>query len=446
MVDLISLTIGLGVGGVAAVGASYLAWRLGKSASKEAEAQLQQQLVDTRARMEERERSLEAQRRLVEADQERLSKEFANLSVRALDENAAKFLRLAAEALAPVKDQLKTQMDGQLGEHRESISGVVKPLETALKEMEGLVHALENARKQEYGGLDKHLQVLMTSTEALRRETNGLSGALRNSQAKGRWGEVALQNVVSLSGMTEHCDFDTQVSLSGMDDRVRPDMVVRLPGSRYIPVDSKLSSSAYLRAVEAPDDKSRDTALEDHAAQVRARVKELSAKDYSEKLRQLGSVPEFVVMFVPGDNLFAAALSKDPKLFDYATEQHVMLASPTVLLPLLRVVELVWRQEKVAENLRRIPEQARELYDRLAKMTEYIQKLGGALDTAVGSYNSFLGSYVSRVMVSARGFKSLGVEGVKPLPESVDPLGTPVRRLETTSLPEVSSGSSPGSS
>jgi DNA recombination protein RmuC len=451
MVDLVSLAIGLGIGtGVAAV-VGALAWRLGRSseAAREASsrdqaaAQLAAQLAYTQGQLLERQRAAELQHKQFEAflaDEARLAQVLEGFSARALDENTRKLLSLAAQTLSPVGIQLKTELDGQLGKQQESISGVVKPLEAALKEMQELVRAIETARNQAYGGLDKQLQLLMSNTDALRRETSSLSGALRNSQAKGRWGEVALKNLVELAGLTEHCDFDTQVSLGGMDERVRPDMVVRLPSGRVVPVDSKVSSAAFIRAVETTDDKDRESALDEHAASVMTRIKELSAKEYSEKLRELGNVPEFVVMFIPGDNLFAAALSKDPSLFDEAVKHDIMLASPTVLLPLLRVVEMGWRQERYLKNVEEVQDHARELHDRLAIMTGHMQKLGSSLGGAVGSYNSLIGSYEARVMVQARKFKELGVEGTKPLPETLAPVETPVRRLAESPPEDESTG------
>jgi DNA recombination protein RmuC len=439
MLDATSLEIGLGIGAVVAASVGFLAWRLGRSSSGAWEGSLRADLARAQAQLEERQKASDlqqAQFMAFQADEVRLAKEFEGLSARALDENTRKFLSLAAQSLTPVGVQLKTQIDGQLGKHQESISGVVKPLETALKEMQELVRAVENARSTAYGSLDKQLEMLMSNTDSLRRETSSLSGALRNSQAKGHWGEVALKNLVELAGMTEHCDFDTQVSLGGMDERVRPDMVVKLPSNRVIPVDSKVSSAAFIRAIEATDDKARETALEEHADSVLARIKELSAKEYSDKLHELGRVPEFVIMFIPGDNLFAAALSKDPTLFEEAVKRNIMLASPTVLLPLLRVVEIGWRQERFLENIDLIRDHARELHDRLVTMTGHMQKLGYSLDGSVDAYNSLIGSYETRVMVQARRFRALGVEGTKVLPEVLESVDTPVKRVTPSTVPE----------
>lgn len=429
MVDPVSLGIGLGIGAVVAVVIGLLSWRLGRYASSALVARLQSDAMTLRTQLDERERAWDLQRKQIEADEARLAREFENLGNRVLDESTRKFLEQASRTILPVASQLKVQLDGQLGTHKESISGVVKPLETALKEMRELVERIEAARKTDYGGLDKQLQLLATNTDALRKEASAISGALRNSQVKGSWGEVALRNLIEIAGMTEHCDFETQVSLGTIEERVRPDVVIKLPSGRVIPVDSKMSSAAYLRALEAPDDASREEALTEHASQVLARVRELTSKEYWEKLREIGQVPEFVVMFIPGDNLFAAALSKDPTLFERAAIGKVMLSSPTVLLPLLRVVELGWRQASLLKNVDEIRVQARELHDRLVTMTGHIQNVGSKLDGAVAAYNSFIGSYESRVLTKAREFKSLGVEGTKALPEAVHPIERSARKV-----------------
>lgn len=436
------MLIGLGVGGLIAAVVGTFAWRLGRSSGVMWDSSVRTELAAAKAQLDERQRSLDTLRgefNSFRADEVRLAKEFESLSARALDENTRKFLHLAAETLSPVGSQLKTQLDGQLGKHQESINGVVKPLEKALKDMQDLVHATEQVRGAALGGLDKQLQGLMGSTEALRQETNALATALRNPQTKGRWGEIALRQLVELSGMTEHSDFETQVSLGAVDERIRPDLIVRLPSKRVVPIDSKMSTADFLRALEARDDKERDAALDAHAVAVRARVKDLGSKEYSEKLSELGVTPEFVVMFIPGDNFFAAALARDPSLFEDAAKRHVMLASPTILLPLLRVVEIGWSQARLQENIDTVRDTARDLHDRLVTLTGHLLRMGSSLENSVGAYNALIGSYESRVMVQARKFRPLGVDGAKTLPDSVGPIDASVKRLSPPVPPEVSS-------
>lgn len=359
------------------------------------------------------------------------AQQFASVAQQALNQNSAHFLQL-----------VRTELDGQFGREREALTGAVAPLKDSLVQVQGLVRSIEEERNKAYGSLESNLKNLLSATASLQQETTTLSSTLRNPQARGRWGEVALRRLVELSGLTEHCDFDTQVTLDGIDERLRPDLVIRLPSGRVVPVDSKVSISAYLDAVEAKAPDERHASLKKHAAQVRARLNDLSGKEYAENLRGLGEAPEFAIMFIPGDDFLAAALAVDPDLFEDGAAKKVMLASPTILLPMLRVVEVGWRQERFLKNIEQLREEARVLYDRLAGLTEHLGVLGKKLDGAVKEYNAFVGSYDSRVIPQARKFESMGVQGSKSLPDVAQIEASP-REPKGSELPRVADSSKP---
>lgn len=335
-----------------------------------------------------------------------LSQQVAASAQQALNQSVGQFLQV-----------VRTELDGQFGREREAVSGAVTPLKESLIQVQGLVRSIEQDRNKAYGSLDSSLKNLMGATASLQKETTTLSSALRNPKVYGRWGEVALRRLVELGGMTEHCDFETQVSLSTIEERLRPDLVIHLPSGRVIPVDSKVSISAFLDAEKATSDEERQTLYEKHADLVRERVLDLASKDYAEKLRELGEAPEFTIMFIPGDNFLEAALTVDPELFEEGVSKNVILASPTMLLPLLRVVEIGWRQERFLKNIEQLRDEARVLYDRLAGLTDHLGALGKRLEGTVTEYNAFVGSYDSRVIPQARKFEAMGAQGSKSLPD-----------------------------
>lgn len=347
--------------------------------------------------------------------------QFAAFAQQALVQQSQQFAATAQQTLAQNTNyflqNIRAELEGQFGREREALTGAVLPLKNSLTEVQTLVRSVEEARNKAYGSLDSGLKNLVAATASLQHETTTLSSALRNPQTRGRWGEVALRRLVELAGMTEHCDFETQVSLSNLEDRLRPDLVVHLPSGRAIPVDSKVSISAYLEALEAGSEDEIQRLFEKHADQVRWRVKDLASKEYAEKLRILGATPEFTIMFIPGDDFLAAALKVDPDLFEESASKNVMLASPTTLLPLLRVVELGWRQERFFESVEHVRDEAKVLYDRLAGLTEHLGTLGKRLEAAVNEYNAFVGSYSSRVIPQARKFEEMGAQGTKIVPD-----------------------------
>ncbi len=293
----------------------------------------------------------------------------------------------------------------------------LQPFRESLDKVDLKIQELEKARTGAYAALHEQVRGLAETQSHLRAETGKLVTALRSPTVRGNWGEMQLRRVVEMAGMMERCDFASQTTTGSEDARIRPDLVVRLPGGKTVVVDAKTPLEAYLRAVEAADDATRKARLADHARQVRAQVSALSRKSY---WAQFDHTPEFVVLFLPGECFFSAALESDPALIESGASQNVILATPTTLIALLRAVAFGWRQEKLAENAAEIATLGKELFKRLSDMGEHWNKVGRSLERAVESFNSASGSFESRVMVSARRFADL----------KTAPLGVEIAPLE----------------
>ncbi len=360
---------------------------------------------------------------LLKQNQQQLQQSFAALSAQALNANNRSFLDLAQARF----EQLHAAARGELNHRQQAIDQLVKPLHEALGKVDDRIGQLEQARSGAYARLDEQLKTLMESQRSLNSETANLVKALRAPTVRGRWGEMQLRRVVEMAGMLKHCDFEEQTSVTTTGGRLRPDMIIRLPNGRNIVVDAKAPLSAYLEAVEAKDDEQRRRHQVDHARQVRDHLGKLSNKSYWE---QFQPNPEFVVLFLPGESFFSAALEQDPSLIEAGVEQKVLLATPTTLIALLRSVAYGWRQEQLAENAQAISLLGQELHERIATLAQHFAQMGKGLERAVESYNKGIASFDSRVLVSARRFKDLGAGSSKEI-DAVPPLDKMPRLPET---------------
>jgi DNA recombination protein RmuC len=358
-------------------------------AARNKEALLQAQAALTR----EQEMNAERQRLLAEAEQKFVAT-FEALSARALKSNNESFLELARTALAG------QQTEGEMGlaAKQKEVESLVKPLDDTLRKVEEQLREIEKERAGAYQSLLDRVQELGETQVALRNEAGRLVNALRTPVQRGLWGEMQLRRVVELAGMVEYCDFTTQVNVNSENGRLRPDMIVRLPGNRVIVVDSKVPLSAYLEAMECEEDADRQAKLRQHAAQVRTHIQNLSSKAYFEHIagQQGLESPEFVVAFLPGESFLAAALSQDPALIEFGIENRVLLSTPTTLISLLKTASYGWRQEKVAENAREISALGKEMYERLRVFTGHMNGIRRGLETTLRAYNDAAGSMESR--------------------------------------------------
>jgi DNA recombination protein RmuC len=384
--------------------------------------------VKVRAETEKQElgQRLEHEKRLLAEAREKLTDTFKALAGTTLENSNQAFLSLAKETFEKVLAQAK----GDLGKREEAITGLVKPLAESLKSFDENVRTLETTRQRAYTSLESNLRVLSESQDKLQKETANLVMALRTPQIRGRWGEMTLKRVVELAGMSEHCDFTEQLSVTTDQGRFRPDLMVHLPAGREIVVDAKVSLTAYLDALAAETEQGRKEALARHAAQIRSHMSALSAKSYWE---QFDEAPEFVVMFIPGESFFAAAADSDHELMEDGMKRRVVLATPTTLIALLHAVAFGWKQEQIAENAQAISELGKQLYERMRILAGHIADIGSGLERAGAAYNNAVGSLESRVFPAARRFKELGAASGEEI-TVVEPIDTQPRRL---TVPEI---------
>ncbi|MBI5316734.1 MAG: DNA recombination protein RmuC [Nitrospirae bacterium] len=355
----------------------------------------------------------EQQTLLAQARQE-LAETFQALSGEALKQNNEAFLNLARSSFATLQVEAK----GDLAQRQQAIDNLVKPLQDTLHRYDDQLRQLEQSRQAAYGGLDQHLKLLAESQQRLQSETGNLVKALRAPAIRGQWGEITLKRVAELAGMVAHCDFFEQESIASDEGRLRPDMVVQLPGGRQIIVDAKTVLAGYLDAHEASTEEQRLEGLRRHAAQVRSRMDELSLKAY---WNQFAQAPEFVVLFLPGEQFLGAALEHDPRLIEDGFLRSVVLATPTTLMALLRAVAYGWRQERLTEHAEEAGRLGKDLYERMAVLTEHVNDVGQALGKSVLAYNKAVGSLETRILPAARRFKELGVSSEKEIP-MLDPV------------------------
>ncbi len=358
---------------------------------------------------------------LVNTAQEQLGAAFKALSSEALRNNNESFLQLAKASF----ENLRSTATGELEKREKAVEQLVSPIKDVLEKFDGHIREVEKERGQAYGTLSEQVRSLRETQECLRDQTGKLVQALRAPSVRGRWGEIQLRRVVEIAGMLPYCDFEEQTTVQTEDGRLRPDLLVKLPGGKNLVVDAKTPLQAYLEDLEAQEETVRAAKLAEHARQVRDHMVKLGAKSYWE---QFDHTPEFVVMFLPGETFFSAALEQDPSLIESGVNEKVIPASPTTLIALLKAVAYGWGQEKIARNAQQISALGKDLHERLRTLARHFEDAGRGLDRAVECYNKAVGSFESRVLVSARKLNELTASTAPELPE-LEPIETTARNL-----------------
>lgn len=387
--------------------------------------------VAAETRLKEAQANLDEQKRLLEEARQKLADAFQALAAEALKSNNQAFLTLARSTF----ETIQTQAKGDLEIRQKAIEGLVGPLRELVERYEREILEMEKTRQRAYGTLDEQLRSLAQANQKLQEEASHLASALSSPlKVRGRWGELTLRRVAELAGMSEHCDFTEQETIATESGRQRPDMIVSLPGNRRVAVDAKVPLQAFIDAVDPEKTpEQRNAALEQHGARVREHMNQLAERRYWE---QVGPELELVVLFLPGESFFSAALEQDRALIEDGMQRKVVLATPTTLIALLRSAAYLWQQEKITQNARRISELGKELHDRIRSFLGHYQNLGASLGRAVESYNRAAGSLESRVLPSARKFKELGAATGEEIIE-LEPIDETPRKLSLPEPPEA---------
>ncbi len=381
-----------------------------------------------KTKLEEERKSWKEKISLLENAENRLQNSFKAASQDALQTNNKSFLELAKSTL----EKYQQKAENTLNVRHTAIEELVSPINKTLESVDQKIQILEKARLGAYEVIKHQVSELVISQKDLRSETSNLVKALRTPNVRGRWGEMQLKRVVELTGMSSHCDFIEQANIVGDEGLLRPDMIVRLPGKKQIIIDAKAPMSAYLDALEDDDESSRAKKMKDHARQVRAHINSLSNRAYWDQFKE--DSPEFVVLFLPGETFFSAALEADPDLIELGVEKKVILTTPSTLIAMLHAIAYGWRQESLAENAQEISDLGKEVYKRLSDMGSHMSKLGRDLNTAVKSYNSTVGTLERRVLPSARKFEGLKATSLRDNLESIESLETMPRELTAKEL------------
>jgi DNA recombination protein RmuC len=389
-------------------------------------AQLATELEKDQALFAERQATLEAAR-------DSFADAFKVISADALAKNNQSFLELARATLESQQAAALASARTDLDKRQLAIGELVAPVKTSLEKFELQIQGIEKSRIDAYATLTEQVRAMAEAQGVLRQETGNLVKALRAPQTRGRWGEMQLKRVVEMAGMLDHCDFFEQESTNTEEGRLRPDMIVKLPGGKNIVVDAKAPLAAYLDALEATDEEEKKRKLADHARQVRDHLKKLGQKAYWE---QFQPSPDFVVLFLPGEMFYSAALEADPSLIEAGVDARVILATPTTLIALLRAVAYGWTQQALTENAERISQLGRELYDRIATVAEHWGRVGKNLGEAVNAYNESVASMERRVLVSARKFRDLKVAGDDKEIRDLNPVEALPREVQAPELLE----------
>ena len=359
---------------------------------------------------------------------------FHNLAAEALSRNNQSFLDLAKSSLGGFHSEAK----GELALKEQAIRESVQPLQEMLEKYKTQLAEMERKRESAYGGIHQYLKNVAQTQVELRKETGSLVAALRSPQVRGKWGEISLKRVVELAGMVEHCDFRLQQTLIAENSRLRPDLIVYLPNGRQIAVDAKVPLEAYLSALESSDEPEKERLMVDYSQQLKRHITLLSGKSYWE---QLEGSPEFVVLFLPLESLYSAALRYNPELLERGIEKRVFVATPTTLIALLKAVEYGWKEKRLNQNAEEIRTLGQDLHNRLFNLADHLSRLGTNLNRAVQTYNETVGSFERRVFVQARRFKELGVPAKEEIPE-IAYIDRVPRSLDSEIAPAAAAGSS----
>ncbi|HAK88029.1 MAG: hypothetical protein A2X55_01350 [Nitrospirae bacterium GWB2_47_37] len=392
-----------------------------------------QQRIETSTRLEEAQKrledsykNLEDQKALIEVMKAELTDTFKAHASAALKSSNEDFLKLASEHLGKILAETK----GKLGEHKEAIDGTVKPLQDILKRYEEQIQVIEKNRHESFGSLTQQIRSLSSMQEQLQKETSNLVTVLRRPKVSGSWGEIGLRRVAELAGMTAYCDFYEQESISTDTGRLRPDMVVRLPNGREIVVDAKAPVDAYLNAVSASSEEERKKAMGNYITQVRNHMNTLGEKAYWDQFKQS---PEIVVMYLPGESFFSAALEHDHKLIEDGSAKKVILSTPTTFIALLKAIAYGWQQDQITKSAQEISNLGKELYERFSIVLEHFSDTGGAIRKAVESYNKSVSSMETRLIPSVRKFKELGVSSPREIASPAE-ISQSTKNIEHLSL------------
>ena len=420
-IPIAALLLGVLLGGLA-----VYVWR------RRHEGELAAQVTTLTAQLRTQEALAQERTAALAQAEERLAASFARLASQSLSANSENFLRLAEEHLGRQQERARAELSGR----EKAVAELVKPIQEALEKTRQQIGEIEKTRHESFGSIRTQLAAMTADQQALQAETRNLVNALRRPQVRGQWGEMTLRRVVELAGMVEHCDFVEQQTVGSSDGVLRPDMVIRLPERGELVVDAKTPLDAYLDATEAATDQDRHNALQRHARKVMDHVRALSAKAY---WAQFAASPEFVILFMPGEQFLAAALSENPGLLEEALRHRVLLATPTSLVALLKAIAYGWRELSLAQNAEEVRKLAEEMYERLGPFTGHLARLGRQLESSVKAFNEAVGSLEHKVLPSARKLTELGIRARQPIENLMD-IETAPRQLTASDATDESPG------